>query len=85
MALVSKHDLELLNELTVAGDNSRRNLTSTLLTLYGAVTSGLFLLVSTSGRTIIGLDFREKVLLIAVAFSAILIVFLALIEKIEMI
>jgi len=78
MVQVHRDDLEFLNKLISDGDKTRGKLTSTILTLYGAVSSGLFLLVSKAPPH---LSAYPRTLFIIVALSAVLIVLFALGEK----
>jgi hypothetical protein len=76
---VKRDDLTFLNELTSKSDNSRSKLSSVLITVYGAVTSGLFFLVSGSE---LALDANNKRFFVIVVISSVLIVFTALLEKV---
>ncbi len=84
MVQVNLHDVELLNDLTKRSDKSRESLTSTLLTVYGAVVSGLFLLVTTSNSLKTELSSSEKFIFLVISLSAISIVFMSLLEKLLM-
>jgi hypothetical protein len=82
MVQVTRHDIQLLNELIKSGDKSRDGLMSTLVTVYGAVSSGLFLLATSASPAKLASTKSEKVLFIVVSLSAVLIVFLSLTGKI---
>jgi hypothetical protein len=75
---VYKADLQYLNELTISGDDARRNIATLLLTVYSAALSGLFIFVSTTKLT---LDHKERYLFLAAALTSGVIVLSSLLEK----
>jgi hypothetical protein len=82
MVQVTHQDLEYLNELTAAGDKARAELTSTMLTIYAALSSGLFLLLSNGTFKVSTLNGASKVALLITTLSATSIVLVSAIEKI---
>lgn len=77
--MVDRHDLELLNQLTKEGDDARRKLAGTMLTFYGAISSGVFVFV-TSGQ--LELSQIERIFLLSFIITSLAIVLVSLLELI---
>ena len=76
---VHRDDLEILNKLTKSTDTSRSDLSTIFLTVYGAATSGLFLLSLNSES--LDLIKSNRFNFLVVVFSSIFLVLLSLLEK----
>jgi len=82
MVKVSQGDLETLNRLTAEGDETRRKLTATLLTIYAVLSSGIFLFVSSDVYQNSNPSISLKISLFLTAISSTGIVFVSALEKI---
>lgn len=72
--------MQLYNSLSDSAKSARSHFTNALLTLYGAVVSGLFIFISTS-EAAVRLSMSQKIMLVTILLSAVTIVFICLMEK----
>jgi len=78
---ITNEDVKAYNELAGSTREARARFTNALLTLYGAVVSGLFIFISTSSA-IARLTSVQKNMLAGILLSAVAIVLLCLAEKV---
>jgi len=79
-----ENDIEMLNRLMKTSDEKRDTLTTTLITIYGAASSGLFLLIATKDPRELLQGKYQSISFIAVLLSSVAIVFLSILEKLLM-
>jgi hypothetical protein len=82
MARVSTQDVALMNELIVRSDEARNKVSTTLITIYGAATSGLFTLIIGAPTSIASFINAERILFLTVLITSVLIVFISIMHKI---